>query len=120
MAKYRAKAASFGFRGRHWVAGDIAENVTEDENIPEHFEPLPDEEVAEQPKDESFEPPEPTTLSEWQKHGQESTPPPGLEKEKPKPEPKHEPKAPTPPEKPKAHFKPHQPHGVTKPQARRK
>lgn len=104
MAKYRAVRDSYGFRGRHWISGDIAHDVKEDEQIPDHFEPVP-EDVAEKSKDESFEPPEPTTLSEWQKRGQESVPAPGLEK--PKPAPKHEVKAEAHPQKPKAHETPH-------------
>lgn len=67
MAKtYRAKCESYGFRGQVWAKGQIAEDVTADEEINEHFELVPQGEKAEAPNDPSFEPPEPTTLSEIQ------------------------------------------------------
>jgi hypothetical protein len=84
MKHYRAIRSSYGFRGRYWEKDEIAENVTEDENIPDHFEPLPEGEAPEKQRDESFEPPEPETLSDWQKHENQSEPAPGLEDRKPK------------------------------------
>lgn len=38
MAKdYRAVVASYGFRKKHWEAGEIAKDVKPEEKIPEHF-----------------------------------------------------------------------------------
>lgn len=60
--KYRAVVASFGWRGRHWLEGDIAEDVKPEENIPPHFVPVED-----QAPEEPAKPKEPETFSELQK-----------------------------------------------------
>lgn len=67
-SKYRAIRSCYGFRGRFWEQGDVAEDVTESEvkTIPEHFEPIKPGVVDEVPSHPSFEPPEPTTLSDIQ------------------------------------------------------
>lgn len=49
---YRAVVASYGFRRKYWEPGEIALNVTPEENIPEHFvevsTPVPEKPEPEQ------------------------------------------------------------------------
>lgn len=70
MSNYRAIRSCYGFRGKFWDQGDVAEDVTEHEAkvIPEHFELIPKGVSSEVPMHKAFEPPEPTTISEL--HGQ--------------------------------------------------
>lgn len=58
---YRAKVASYGFRGRHWAVDDVARDVKPEEHIPEHFV------LVTAPRDSAPEPEEElNTLSQLQ------------------------------------------------------
>lgn len=39
---YRAKVASYGFRGKYWDVDEVARDVKPEEKIPDHFAPVTD------------------------------------------------------------------------------
>lgn len=67
MAKsYRARVQSYGFRGKFWDVGEIADDVTDAENLPlPHFTEIV---IGDAPANREPEEKEPNTLSELQDH----------------------------------------------------